>query len=152
MPDQQLPIAERPLSRNTREQPAEIAIMPLHLFTESLEGLRNMQAYKKWALVGLAVSTVLALASPLGLIALGFTSHGPRARSYAAEWESAASRAHDGRIPPGSLFAAFEAAGAHGILSTQLVAASAALGAGIGMAGKGVKEGTIRLRCAALAL
>ncbi|XP_014895081.1 interferon alpha-inducible protein 27-like protein 2A isoform X1 [Poecilia latipinna] len=90
------------------------------------------------AITGGAVGAVgIVLMAPVALSAIGFTSAGIAAGSYAAKMMSAAATANGGGVAAGSLVAILQSAGASGFTAsanTVLASIGSALGTCVGAA------------------
>ncbi|CAI5696947.1 unnamed protein product [Oreochromis niloticus] len=87
--------------------------------------------------MGLLTATAIAaigaggavVCAPIVLGAVGFTSAGIAAGSYAASWMSAAAISSGGGVAAGSLFSLFQSAGMAGLSGTATTAVGAVGGA-----------------------
>lgn len=62
-----------------------------------------------------AGATALALASPVALTSMGFTTIGPAAGSFAARWMAGVAIANGGAVPAGSMYATLQSAAMGGV-------------------------------------
>lgn len=137
--------------RNTREAPLSTNHISVD-FTESCKSNKDTESSscenqnnsnsnsgtssKFWKTAGIAAGSViggvgLVAAAPLALTAVGFTSAGIAAGSWAASMMSAAAIANGGGIAAGSMVAVLQSAGAAGIGATATGLLGTA-GAGVG--------------------
>ncbi|XP_064078905.1 uncharacterized protein LOC135196208 isoform X4 [Macrobrachium nipponense] len=135
--------------RNTREAPQSTNHISVD-FNESCKSNKDKESSsnenqnsntigrssKFWKTAGIAAGSVigglgLVAAAPLALTAVGFTSTGIAASSFATSMMSSAAIANGGGVAAGSLVAVLQSAGAAGISATATGALGAA-GAGIG--------------------